>query len=322
MTQVLLLLNMPEPMRNKFHAALSTTFPMVTFVLIDSVDQVAPFLADSDILMTHGPYLSTRADYVLGHMPKLRWVQGTGTGLDNIIDRPSLPANVLVTNLRGAHGPQMSEAAIASMLALSRQLPRTIRNQDKHLWERWLPQVVFGKTVGIVGVGAIAQALAPRCKALGMHVVGFSSSQRQVDGFDEMRRMDELVDKVEDVDFLILLTPYSLATRHIVGDRVLRAMKPGGYLINLARGGVLDEEALMKALDDGHIAGAAIDVFTTEPLPAPHRFWSMENVIVTCHMGGLSAEYHRLALPIIETNLRHYLAGEFSDMVNVVRAPA
>jgi D-2-hydroxyacid dehydrogenase (NADP+) len=252
----------------------------------------------------------------------LRWVQGTGTGVDNIIDRPTLPADVLVTNMRGAHGPQMSEAAIASMLALARKIPRTIRNQDKKVWERWLPQIIQGKTVGILGVGVIAEALAPRCKALGMTVVGLSTSQREVPGFDRMTKISELKQVAPELDYLVLLTPYSQATHHIVNEGVLMALKQGSYLINLARGGVLDETALIKALDAGHISGAALDVFATEPLPPDHRFWSMENVMITCHIGGLADDYHLQALPIIETNLRHYLAREIDQMVNVVRNAA
>jgi phosphoglycerate dehydrogenase-like enzyme len=301
---------------------LKQNFPTVTFSLVDNVSKIDPFLADAEVLMTHGPYLSTRSDHVLGNMPKLRWVQGTGTGVDNIIDRPSLPSHVLVTNMRGAHGPQMSEAAIGSMLALSRRMPRTIRNQDKHVWERWLPRIIHGKTVGILGVGVIAEALAPRCKALGMKVIGFSNSIRAVDGFDRMLSTGDLKRSAGELDFLVLLTPYSEATHHIVNEDVLMAMKPGSILINLARGGVLDEAALIKALEAGPLEGAALDVFSKEPLPEDHPFWSMEKVIITCHMGGLTDDYHLQALPIIETNLRHYLADEVGQMVNVVRKSA
>jgi D-2-hydroxyacid dehydrogenase (NADP+) len=322
MTKVLLLLNMPEQLRNKFRRALARRFPNVSFDLVENVTKVDSFLADAEILMTHGPYLSTRADYVLGHMPNLRWIQGTGTGVDNIIDRPSLPANVLVTNMRGAHGPQMSEAAIASMLALARKIPRTIRNQDKRVWERWLPGIIHGKTVGILGVGVIAEALAPRCKALGMTVVGLSTSPRDVAGFDRMHPIDELKHVAASLDFFVLLTPYSTATRHIVNEAVLMGMKQGSYLVNLARGGVVDEAALVKALEQGPLNGAALDVFATEPLSPDHRFWSMENVIITCHMGGLTDDYDLQALPIIETNLKHYLNGEPDRMLNVVRSGA
>lgn len=319
MTNVLLLLNMPEQLRNAFYQKLKQNFPKVTFNLVDNVSKIDPFLADAEVLMTHGPYLSTQSDRVLGNMPKLRWVQGTGTGVDNIIDRPSLPSHVLVTNMRGAHGPQMSEAAIGSMLALSRQMPRTIRNQDKHVWERWLPRIIHGKTIGILGVGVIAEALAPRCKALGMKVIGFSTSMRAVEGFDLLRSTGDLKRSAGELDYLVLLTPYSEATHHIVNEDVLMAMKPGSFLINLARGGVLDEAALITALETGPLDGAALDVFSKEPLPADHPFWSMENVIITCHMGGLTDDYHLQALPIIETNLRHYLANEVGQMINVVR---
>ena len=321
MTQVLLLLNMPEKLRNAFHSVLSAGFPQVTFHVAENAERADPFLAGSEVLMTHGPYLSTRADHILGNMPRLRWVQGTGTGMDNIIDRPALPAEALVTNMRGAHGPQMSEAAIGSMIALSRRIPQSIRNQDKHVWERWLPGIIHGKTVGILGVGVIAEALAPRCKALGMQVIGISSTVRETEGFDKMVPMTDLLKVVGELDHLVLLTPLTDATRNIVNAEVLAAMKPGSYVINLARGGVLDESALIAALRSGHLAGAALDVFSKEPLPPEHELWTMEKIIMTCHMGGLTDYYHLMALPIIERNLTHYLAGEYDKLVNIVRLP-
>jgi D-2-hydroxyacid dehydrogenase (NADP+) len=318
MTRVLLLLNMPERLRNDFHGYLKTTFPAVDFDLVDNVTKIDPYLEDAEILMTHGPYLSTRADYVLGHMPNLRWVQGTGTGVDNIIDRPTLPADVLVTNMRGAHGPQMSEAAIGSMLALARKMPRTIRNQDKKVWERWLPQIIQGKTVGILGVGVIAEALAPKCKAFGMRVVGITSAPRPAPGFDEMRPRDELLKVVGDFDFFVLLTPLTDKTRNSVNADVFAAMKPTSFLINLARGGVVDEPALIEALKSKRIAGAALDVFSQEPLPPDHPLWSMHNVIITTHQGGFCDVYVDFALPVIEKNMECFLKGDTGCMINVV----
>ena len=173
-------------------------------------------------------------------------------------------------------------------------------------------------TFGIFGIGAIAEALAPRCKALGMTVVGISSVKRTAAGFDRILARDELLDAVHDLDFLIVLTPYSAKTRNAIDEFVFAAMKPGACIINLARGGVVDEGALVKALEQKQIAGAALDVFATEPLEADHPLWDMKNVIITAHLGGLYDRYVDDAMPTIAHNLRCFLADDLKGMINVV----
>jgi phosphoglycerate dehydrogenase-like enzyme len=204
------------------------------------------------------------------------------------------------------------------MLALSRNFSRVVRNQAANLWERWPARLLDSKTVGILGVGFIAEALAPKCKALGMTVVGITSVKRQVPGFDRIHGRDELTRAVRDLDYLIVLTPYGQQNHHLVDGAVLSAMKPTSFLINLARGGVVDEGALITALERGQIAGAALDVFSQEPLPKGHPFWSMENVIVTPHLGGFYDGYADKALPVVEENIRRFIAGDTANLINVV----
>src|SRR5262249_46356672 len=176
-----------------------------------------------------------------------------------------------------------------------------------------------GKTVGILGVGAIAEALAPKCKMFGMTVVGFTSAKREVVGFDRMHGLEEMLSHVGTLDYFVLLTPYSKATHHLVGGPILGAMKPTSYLINLARGGVVDEAALVGALQQGWIAGAALDVFEQEPLPANHPLWTCKNVIITPHLGGFCDVYVDHAMPVVEHNMRCSLAGDIAGMRNVVK---
>jgi phosphoglycerate dehydrogenase-like enzyme len=140
-----------------------------------------------------------------------------------------------------------------------------------------------------------------------------------MEGFDRMVPREELERTVPGLDFLVLLTPYTPETHGIVNARVLAAMKPSAFLVNLARGGIVDEEALGRALRERKITGAALDVFGTEPLPAEHPFWSMENVIVTPHLGGFHDQYAAQALPTVEENLRRFLAGDVKNMINVVK---
>lgn len=318
MTEVLLLLAFPEAVRLRYLNGIRQKFPDLTVHLIDNAEKAEPYIGSTDVLITFGPMLGKLANDLFAKAAQLKWVQALGTGVDNIADRPALRRDVILTKMHGIHGAAVSEAAIAAMLALSREIPRIVRSQDQRKWDRFPARVLDGATVGILGVGAIAEALAPRCKALGMTVVGITSSSRTLPGFDHMIGRDQLLAAVRDLDHLVLLTPYSPETRHIVNAAVFDAMKPSAYLVNLARGGVVDEAALLEALRAGKIAGAALDVFETEPLPPEHPFWSLPNVIVTPHLGGFYDKYVDAALAVVETNLRKFLAGDTQTMINRV----
>ncbi|MGA8078449.1 MAG: D-2-hydroxyacid dehydrogenase [Xanthobacteraceae bacterium] len=315
MTNLLILLGLTPEIRTQYRDRLQARFPDVAMTLVDHHSKVGPHIAAADALVTFTPMMTAK---VLEQADNLKWIQTLGTGVDNLIDQPTLRKDVIVTNVRGIHGPPVSEAALATMLALARNLPGAVRGQDAREWRRWPAQLLHNKTVGIFGVGLIAETLAPMCKAFGMRVVGVSSSPRAVAGFDRMHGRDELTQVVGDFDFFVLLTPLTPATRNSIGAKVLAAMKPSSFLINLARGGVVDELALVEALREKRIAGAALDVFNQEPLPADHPFWAMENVIITTHQGGFCDVYMDYALPTVETNMRAFLSGNVGAMINVV----
>jgi phosphoglycerate dehydrogenase-like enzyme len=290
-------------------------FPEITIELVDHHSKTGPYIAAADALITFAPMLSSQ---VLESAKRLKWIQALGTGVDNLIDQAALRKDVIVTNVRGIHGAPVSEAAIAAMLALARGLPRAIRAQDERQWRRFPAQLLHDKTVGIFGIGQIAEALAPKCKAFGMRVVGVTSAPRNIAGFDRMHRREELAQVVGDFDFFVLLTPLTAATRNSIDAKIFAAMKPTSFLINLARGGVVDEPALIEALNNKRIAAAALDVFSHEPLPVDHPFWSMPNVIITTHQGGFCDVYIDYALPTVETNMACFLNGDFNGMINVV----
>lgn len=313
--RVLILLNFPETMRNQYRDRLAMSFPELDIDMVDHHSKVDPYIAEAEILVTFSAHLEP---HVLEKARNMRWIQVLGTGVDGVVDSPALGADVIVTNMRGLHGKSVSESALTFMLALARNLPRAVRNQSRGAWERFTAALLSGSTVGILGVGAIAEELAPRCRALGMKVVGITSGKREVDGFDQMRGKGELLQVVPELDFLVLLTPYTSETHHIVDARVLAAMKRTAFLVNVARGGVVDEQALVQALQSRSIAGAGLDVFAEEPLPAGHPFWSMDNVIITPHMAGFHAGYPAEALPIVEENIRLFMAGDTDRMINLV----
>ena len=312
---MLILLDHPERIRRQYCDGIRAAFPQLTVNVVDHHSKVDPHIAATQILLTHG---ASMADHVLSEAPHLRWVHALTTGTDGIDDLPSLRPEVLLTSTRGIHGAPMSEAALMAMLALSRDFPRAVRNQDRRAWERWPASLLEGKTVGIVGVGLIGAALAPKCKALGMTVVGVDPVVRNVPGVDRMVAWDRIMQVIGDLDFVVLFVPASASTRRIVDLELLRAMKPTAYLVNLGRGDVIDDEALIRILEEGRIAGAALDVFRKEPLPGDHPFWSLENIIITPHLGGAFDEYPSRALPIIQENMRRFLAGDTANMINVV----
>lgn len=315
MTNVLLMAELTPAVRETYAASIRSVFPEVNVNTAPNREAALDHLPLADVLLTFTPVMS---DAVLQAAPQLKWIQALGTGVDNLIDLPSLRSDVIVTNMRGIHGAPVTEAALASMLALSRGLPDFVRNQDRGEWKRWPARLLNGKTAGILGIGVIAETLAPICKALGMEVLGFSGEPRAVAGFDQVYPRSKLSEIVPRLDYLVLLAPLTDATRNIVDARLLAAMKPSAFLVNLARGGLVDEGALAEALTSGRIGGAALDVFLEEPLPQAHPFWSLKNVLITTHQGGFCDVYPKLALPIIERNLRLFLDGQTDQMINLI----
>ena len=321
MPRLLILLTLPPDVTEQYRARLSRLFPEIAIDVVADKAKAESAIKAADMLLTFGQMLKN-LKFDLKDAVNLKWVQALGTGLDGITDQPSLRPSVTVTSLHGVHGPPVSEAALASMFALSRDLPGFVRAQDEHAWKRWPAKLLHNKTVGILGIGVIAEALAPKCKAMGMTVVGITSSPRPVAGFDSVHPVSELLTIVPHLDYLVLLTPYSAATHHLIDGKVFSAMKRTAYLVNVARGGVVDEDALVAALRAKEFAGAALDVFNQEPLPADHPLWGFNNVIITTHQGGFCDTYVDLAMPILEHNIRCFLKGDTKSMMNVARAAA
>jgi phosphoglycerate dehydrogenase-like enzyme len=319
-SNLLILTEVHEAMRARYKAMLLERFPgQLTINVVGHHNDVDPYIAETDVLLCFSPPM---ADHVVRDARRLKWIQALGTGVDNIIDLPSLRPDVLVTNIRGIHGAPVSEAAIAYMLSLARDMPHSVHAQDRSTWDRQPAHLLTGKTVGILGVGLIAEYLAPLCKAFGMTVIGITGSPRAVKGFDRVVGRGELLAVAPALDFLVALIPMSAETRNIVGEKVFAAMKPTAHLVNVARGGVVDEAALIRALESGEIAGAALDVFAQEPLPPTSPLWKAKNLTLFPHLGGYSHGYEDRAMPTIEDNMRKFLAGDPKTMINIVRKPA
>jgi D-2-hydroxyacid dehydrogenase (NADP+) len=300
---------------DQYLARLQQRFPAVEFHAVHHGEEAKAVIADIDVIMGLGHHIP---NWLIAAAPRLKWVQALTTGTETLTAPGVLPKEVILTSTRGIHGPQMSELAFLFMTALVRDFRRMQRNQAEGRWDQWNQPILEHKTNVIVGMGLLAEHLAERCKLFGMRVIGVSDGRTKGPHFDEVLPRKRLTDAAGRADFLTLLVPYSPATHHLVNRDVLAAMKPTSFLINLARGGVLDEAALIDHLRAGHIAGAAIDVFSTQPLPPDSPLWRMPNVIITPNVGGRSDVFVEQTLSIIEPNLDAFVEGRLKDLRNVI----
>jgi phosphoglycerate dehydrogenase-like enzyme len=291
--------------------------PSMTFDVARNVGEALKICATAEVLLAMAHEVT---DELLIRMPRLRYICALSAGTDRLETLTTLRPGVRVTSSRGIHGPQMSELAFLYMIALTRDFARLQRNQQNHGWDRWPQKLLYGKTAVIAGIGPIAEDLAARCAAFGMHVRGVSDARTSAPHFEKLVPRAQLRDAASLADFLIVLVPLSTQTRHMINEGVLSAMKPGGILINLARGPLVDEQALIRCLRDGRVAGAGLDVFETEPLPAESPLWDMPNVIITPRIGGMSDVYSDQVLPLVVHNLHCFAQGRLNEMKNIVRA--
>ena len=251
-------------------------------------------------------------------LPNLRWLQHWAAGVDRFTSRPDIMArDFILTTGSGVHAIPISEHILAYLLMFARDMPRAIRAQLAHRWQKAgsAQRVdVFelaGKTMLLIGVGAIGARTAQVASALGMRVMGVRyDPSRPAAGVQRMVGPAQLLEVLPEADFVVLTVPLTQETRGMIGERELRAMKPTAILVNIGRGGTIQEEQLVRALREGWIRGAGLDVFETEPLPADSPLWDMENVIITAHYAGHGPHYHERASAIFLDNLARYLRGE------------
>jgi phosphoglycerate dehydrogenase-like enzyme len=298
-----------------YRDALRAEFPALQFSLFHGAGEVTSDLSDIDVMIMFGIELR---DFMLSGAPRLKWIQSLATGVDHFLRSPSLKPEVLITSGRGIHGPPMREQVIYMMMGVSRDVVRQVGDQKAHFWERRLWRTLHGKTAVIAGTGIVGSAIGEALKALGMHVIGISRTPRQEAGFDEMMPTDRIADAAARADYLINMLPASADNIGIFGDKIFAAMRPSAYYISAGRGQTVDETAMLTALREQRIAGAALEVFQTEPLPPDSPFWDLPNVFITPHVGGYVVEYEDFIMPLVVDNMRLFLAGRQSEMQNMV----
>ncbi|MFC1870556.1 D-2-hydroxyacid dehydrogenase, partial [Chloroflexota bacterium] len=220
---------------------------------------------------------------------------------------------------RGAIASPMAEQVMCFIFALAKNVPHLLENKRHKQWERFMTMELYDRTVGIIGLGAVGGQVTRLAKGIGMRVIATEmAATRQgsnIWGVDELYPGHALLEMLPESDFVVVSAPLTTETRAMIGEKELRAMKPTAFLINVARGKLINEPVLIKALKEGWIAGAGLDVFETEPLPADSELWELPNVILSSHSSGSTANNPKL-VGLFCQNLRRYLAGK--QLINVV----
>lgn len=265
-------------------------------------------LADAEVI-----YGFRLPQNVVGRSPRLKWVQMTSAGVDRSLDEDLRRSPVIMTNVRGMHAATMSEFVMGEMLMFAKGAQRCFQQKQCKQWKPFMASTLHSKTVGIVGLGSIGREIARLSKAFGIRVLGVRRSAGQAKSgryVDEFFPRSQLSKMLSESDFVVLVLPLTTETNKIIGEAELNSMKTTAYLINVARGSVVDEQALIRALEKNRIAGAGLDVFSVEPLPATSRLWDMPNVIFSPHIAGGMEGYTERATDIFCENLRRYLSGQ------------
>ncbi len=295
------------------------TFPDVQVVKLTSADRILEEIRDTDVLFA---WRVTEEAFAAAE--KLRWIHTGMAGLTWILIPPVIESAVVVSNSKGVHAQIMGEHAMALILAFSRRLHDCLEFQRNGLWGRSeiygrVPsfESIAGKTLGVVGLGAIGVEVARRARCFGMRVVGFrrnaGTTSEVADAVYPPDRLDEIL---PEIDYLVLTVPVTADTESMIDAVRLGRMKPTAVLINLARGEVVDQDALVEALESGRLAGAGLDVFIPDPLPDSHPLFATKNLILTPHVSGTDPAMWRRVTDIFIENIRRFKEGR--ELINRV----
>jgi phosphoglycerate dehydrogenase-like enzyme len=297
---------------------LARRFPDVRFVSPPDRAAAERVLPEADVV-----YGVLVGEENLPRAARLRWIHVSAAGVGSLLFPALVESPILLTNGRGLHAVSMAEHAIGMMLAFARKLHLARDLQRERRWEQvrmWTDPPPFGQlaggTLGLVGLGAVGSAVAERAAALGLHVIAVRRHPAGPAPAHEQWGLERLPAMLERADWVVLAAPHTQATRGLIGAAELARMRPGAVLVNLGRGALVDETALVAALRGGRLGGAALDVTREEPLPAASPLWDMPNVILTPHTSGLGPRYWERAVEQFAANLELFLAGR--PLFNVV----
>ncbi|MDR5906844.1 D-2-hydroxyacid dehydrogenase [Franzmannia qiaohouensis] len=293
---------------------LRAALPEAELLFADSVEAV-PAHAEVDVVIT--PTLPWLPD-ALARLGTYRWLHFLSAGVEKIWSMDFDKSSIWMTKSSGVHGAPMSEYAIGAMLYFTKQFGRFHDQARQALWQRsWLGELT-GSQLTVLGLGHIGQSLARRAKAFDMQVVGTQRTPRAIAGVDRVVTLEEIGPELARTDFLVVCLPLTQATYGVVSDALLAQLKPGAVLVDISRGGVVNGEALLRALDSGTLKGAALDVFEQQPLPAESPLWKRSDLLITPHVSGTTPFYLERAIGVFTDNLRAYQQGKpFTTAVSI-----
>jgi phosphoglycerate dehydrogenase-like enzyme len=302
--QVLLWAQSPAPYVEAIKAA-GLAERVVIHTLAPSAKPSAEQMQQAEVLMAYNI-----PPGVLGGMPKLRWAQAMMAGVENWMALPDLPPGLLLTCARGTHEESMPENIIGALLYVAKPYAAAVENQKSAKWVRMVPEPLTGKTLGILGVGVIGQKVARIAAALGMRVIGTRRRPGPVPGVENVFPAERTDEVLEQSDYVLLLLPATPQTENFIDAGRLRRMKPGAWLLNFGRGQLIKDDDLVAAVQEKRIAGAVLDVYRQEPLPAEHPFWTTPGIIVLPHLGGPHPQRDKFVARLFVDNLARFLDGK------------
>lgn len=297
-----------------FVERLATDFPHLEIVQRSSYEGIDEHLRDAEVIFT----ISLRPEQ-LALTRKLRWIHAPTAAVHQFVFPELVNSDVILTNSREVHGPVVAEHVIALIFALARKIPQAVLLQQKREWGQkqiWTqgahPQEIGGATLGLIGVGSIGRRVAQLASAIGMRVIAVREQVKMSKpaGVAEVLPIAALDQLLQQADYVVVAAPLTDATRGLLNADRFAAMKSSAYLINVGRGQQVDESALAEALRARLIAGAALDVFEREPLPADSPLWSLDNLLITPHTAGLTGQLWHRHYELFSRNLRRYLTHE------------
>jgi len=301
-----------------FPERLRADFPQLEVTHLQSYDAIARELGTADIFL--GWSLTPEQ---LALAPRLRWIYSPAAAVHGLLSPELAASSIVVTNASSVHGPVVAEHALALMLALAKRIPQSVRYQDQRIWAQQLlwddtprPRELSGATVALIGYGAIGTRLAELALAFGMKVLVVREHPEREHPAVEQFHTDQLDSVLARSDFVVLAAPLTPKTRHMFDAGRIQRMKPTAYLINVSRGPLIDDAALIAALTSKSIGGAALDVFDREPLPADSPYWTLQNVLITPHSAALTERLWERHYALFSANLKRFLAGQ--PLVGVV----
>jgi len=284
--------------------------------LPESTESLDSLLAEAEVVFG----IVIFPEKLFARAPKLKWIQIGSIGMDGYKAQGIFDGNAIVTNGKGSQSIPIAEYVIGYMFMLSKDARQLLENQKNKKWDPFPSQELREKTVGIIGLGSIGSEVAKLAKGLGMRVVATRRSavkrESNVQGVDELYPPSSMKEVLAQSDYVVISVPRTPETQKIIGEAELRSMKPSAYFINIARGENVDQAVLIRALKEGWIAGAGLDVFEKEPLPPENELWEMQNVIVSSHASGASPRRGDYVIKLFGENVKRYIDGK--QLMNVV----